>query len=60
LAAGAAPKSIAPATAPAPIAPAAVRRAEESENNILLLLRRLVTDTQNTKCRSLANTKLPH
>jgi hypothetical protein len=49
LAAGAAPKSITPATAPAPIAAAAVRRAEESENNILLLLRRLVTDTQNAK-----------
>jgi hypothetical protein len=59
LAAGAAPKSIAPATAPAPIAPAAVRRAEESDN-ILLLLRHLMTDTKNVKYHSLANAKLSY
>lgn len=49
LAAGAAPKNIAPATAPAPTALAAKRRAEESENDIRLLLRHLVTDTENAK-----------
>lgn len=49
MAAGAAPKNIAPATAPAPTALAAKRRAEESENDIRLLLRHLVTDTENAK-----------
>ena len=41
---GMAPNSIAPATALAPTAPAAIRRAEDSEIDICLLLDRLGTD----------------
>jgi hypothetical protein len=55
-----APKSIAPATAPAPSAPAAMRRAEESEYDILVAPSFLVTDTMNVKAQSLANAKLAH
>jgi hypothetical protein len=54
-----APKIIAPATAPAPIAPAAIRRAEASEYNMMVAPSYVVvTDTQNVNSQSLANYKL--
>jgi hypothetical protein len=58
LAAGVAPKSIAPATAAAPTAPAAMRRAEESEYDMMVVPSYLVADTQNVKSKSLANHEL--
>jgi hypothetical protein len=53
---GLAPKSIAPATALAPIAPVARRRAEESV--IVILGAPFIGDTTNAKMRFLAKAKI--
>lgn len=60
LAAGAAPNRSAPATALAPTALAAKRRAEVIEYDISISFVIWGTDTRNTKCQSLANAKFQH